>query len=147
MKCEGIRERLTAYLDGELDETGAREMENHVGTCAGCSAELEGLRETVALLDGWELDPCRELPAPDETADRVLAARSAVARPDGFPIRLWIAAGVAGAVLGFVAGLAAMVKPGAEPERVEPDRPAVVDMDPLPFDISLIEVEAPGEGR
>lgn len=53
MKCEVARSQLEAYLDGELDRAAVDELEAHLGTCAGCRAELaslEALRGAVRAL-------------------------------------------------------------------------------------------------
>jgi Putative zinc-finger len=47
---EHDEERLSAYLDGELTSRQAEIVERHVSTCSTCSALLEELRETRALL-------------------------------------------------------------------------------------------------
>jgi anti-sigma factor RsiW len=38
------REKLTAYADGELDPTGAAEIESHLRACTECARELMLLR-------------------------------------------------------------------------------------------------------
>ncbi len=53
---EALRERLSAYLDGELAPADAAALERHLAACAECRDELAGLREVRALL--------RALPAP-----------------------------------------------------------------------------------
>ena len=47
---EHDEEQLSAYLDGELDARQAENVERHLSSCAACSALLEELRETRALL-------------------------------------------------------------------------------------------------
>ena len=47
---EALRERLSAYLDGELAPGDAAALERHLATCAECRVELAGLREVRALL-------------------------------------------------------------------------------------------------
>ena len=41
-------ERLSEYLDGELNETEGRSLESHLATCAECAATLEELRGVTA---------------------------------------------------------------------------------------------------
>ena len=41
MSCETLSDKLTGYLDRELDEGAAGEVEAHLGQCAACSARLE----------------------------------------------------------------------------------------------------------
>ena len=58
-ECLALLERLSPYLDGDLDPAGCREVEAHMENCAPCVAFLESLRRTVALL---EKDPRPTLP-------------------------------------------------------------------------------------
>jgi len=44
MTCETERQRLTAYLDGELELTGALELERHLDECPACAAALAAQR-------------------------------------------------------------------------------------------------------
>ena len=145
MACGSIRERLTALHDGELPKDEAEAVGGHVAGCPECAAELEGLRETVARLGAWEIEPVATR-TPEETADRLLAdARAARVPGREFPLRIWVVASLAGAFLGFLVGLADVISPAPVPEKT----PLTVapDMHPLPFDISLVAVEAPEEGR
>src|SRR5690606_6111425 len=47
---EHDEEQLSAYLDGELTARQTENVESHLRTCDACSALLEELRETSALL-------------------------------------------------------------------------------------------------
>jgi anti-sigma factor RsiW len=118
MDCRESRERLTAFHDGELPPAEAETMAQHVASCPACASELDDLRGTVALLDAWELEPGPPLSTPEETAERALADRLRVARPDAaFPLRLWITAGVAGAVIGFLLDLSQVAVTAPEEGR------------------------------
>jgi anti-sigma factor RsiW len=44
---EHLDERLSAYLDGDLSADARAQAEAHLAACAGCRAELEGLRRLV----------------------------------------------------------------------------------------------------
>ena len=44
MKCDDVREALSAWLDGELDDRERRDVETHLRTCFPCRAEQEELR-------------------------------------------------------------------------------------------------------
>ncbi len=44
-ECERVRERLDAYLDGELDSSRAAELEAHLATCRDCAAALDAHRK------------------------------------------------------------------------------------------------------
>jgi anti-sigma factor RsiW len=41
---------VTEYLDGALDDAQRRRFEDHLRTCEGCTAYVEQLRLTVALV-------------------------------------------------------------------------------------------------
>ncbi len=47
--CLELFEKLSEYLDDELDEQICRQIEAHASTCVACRACLETLRQTVAL--------------------------------------------------------------------------------------------------
>ena len=44
------QERLSAYLDAQLEPSEQRRLEQHLASCTSCQEELESLRATVALL-------------------------------------------------------------------------------------------------
>ena len=44
------QERLSAYLDAQLEQSEQRKLERHLASCTSCREELESLRATVALL-------------------------------------------------------------------------------------------------
>jgi len=54
--CRAIFEKLSEYLDGELDAALCSEMGTHLDDCPPCQAFLESLRRTIALVE--------RLPAP-----------------------------------------------------------------------------------
>lgn len=83
MTCHDAREALSAFLDDELGPEHRREVAAHLEGCAECRRELDGLRQTVALLRGVE--PAR---APVGFVDRVVT----VARPRPWYRRLATAA-------------------------------------------------------
>jgi len=49
MTCEGWKDLLMGYLDGELDEAQVRDLETHLQSCASCRKELEGFRKLIAI--------------------------------------------------------------------------------------------------
>ena len=58
-QCE-FRERLSAYLDGELSGEQRAAFEQHLAVCGQCAAELESLRRMSGALkvaDGPRLSP------------------------------------------------------------------------------------------
>ena len=48
MQCREVQERLSAYLDNELDSTLLRGLADHLNRCDTCRQQLQGLRD----LDG-----------------------------------------------------------------------------------------------
>lgn len=55
-----MRNKLGAYLDGELDRSGQMEMQAHLENCPACRDELEALRRLSHLL--------RAAPQPEHTS-------------------------------------------------------------------------------
>ena len=66
-------EVLSAYLDQELVETEATELEAHLEGCAACAERLDGLRQVVSNLRHLERM------APSSTLDQLVARRVALA--------------------------------------------------------------------
>jgi hypothetical protein len=52
MNCKDVRENLIELLAGGSADAA---VTSHVKECSSCSQELESLRETMALLDEWEV--------------------------------------------------------------------------------------------
>ena len=50
MKCNEIKELLSLYIDGMLDEGERKEVEEHLSACLECRKEYDELSEMVALL-------------------------------------------------------------------------------------------------
>ncbi len=76
-KCPEVQERLSAWLDGELEETWQTALSAHLEGCARCRRELAQLQALDAVLGDLPA------PAPPYLVDRVLAR---LARP---PRRWW----------------------------------------------------------
>lgn len=55
--CLHIRRELVAFVDGELDETAARPVREHLAECEGCEHERRALARTGAALAAWKLPP------------------------------------------------------------------------------------------
>ncbi|MBC7185769.1 MAG: zf-HC2 domain-containing protein [Calditrichaeota bacterium] len=68
MTCKKVQRRLSAFLDGELTEELAREVNEHVSRCAVCAGELARVQKVWQLLGS--LPPVQ---APPFFATRVLA--------------------------------------------------------------------------
>lgn len=50
MKCVDVKDNLDALLDGEVEITQKRKIENHLETCVSCQAEFKNLRAVSATL-------------------------------------------------------------------------------------------------
>lgn len=50
MSCAATRERLSAYVDGELPPDQAAEIAEHLSSCAACAREYEAVLKTVQTL-------------------------------------------------------------------------------------------------
>ena len=55
-------DRISAFLDDELDETRAMAVTRHLADCATCLAELEDLRRTRDALRRWAATPPPAVP-------------------------------------------------------------------------------------
>ncbi|PYV38789.1 MAG: hypothetical protein DMG06_24840 [Acidobacteria bacterium] len=54
MNCEKSRELFADYIGGELSQSDARELKDHLSTCQACRQELSLLSSTKAALKvGW----------------------------------------------------------------------------------------------
>jgi len=75
MNCNEIRELLPDVAAGMGVE--AQEIQTHISSCPACAAKLQGLRQTMALLDEWRA------PEPSAYFDTRLQARvrEEMARP------------------------------------------------------------------
>ncbi|MFW5866489.1 MAG: zf-HC2 domain-containing protein [Armatimonadota bacterium] len=54
MRCARVRENLTEYQLGLLDEPAAREVREHLDECAACAEELAALARLDALVEPAE---------------------------------------------------------------------------------------------
>lgn len=52
-RCDD-KDMLVAYLYGEIDLDGRREVDRHLRACDACAAEVEGLRAVRSDLASWE---------------------------------------------------------------------------------------------
>jgi hypothetical protein len=53
MKCQEIREQMPDLAAGLT--MASPELETHLRTCAECTEELAGIRQTMAMLDEWQI--------------------------------------------------------------------------------------------
>jgi anti-sigma factor RsiW len=76
LHCLELFEKLSEYIDGELEAADRRAIEAHVAGCIACLACLQTLRQTVAL--------CRtgtEHPVPDAFSRRLSLLLAVPSRP------------------------------------------------------------------
>jgi len=60
MKCQEVREKISAYIDEELDPALSRSIAEHLSGCSLCEAELEVFQNIDTALKGlptYELAP------------------------------------------------------------------------------------------
>ncbi len=103
------RERLSAYLDGEMSEGERVALEHHLPTCEQCQGALDDLREVRALLRAMPMPaPPRSFAIPTTGAVPMPLAAATMDRSEGVERQLpahgagrW--SGVLQALGGFVA--------------------------------------------
>src|SRR5712671_2111949 len=105
MLCEDVLERLSAFLDDELDPLRSREIQQHLGGCPGCTRALDQMK----ALAGRLREEAPYYRAPDSLRARVSraawsdASRGRVpGRRLGLAARGWL--GAAAAVLVVIGG-------------------------------------------
>lgn len=49
-RCEDVEQRLSEFLDGELDERGAGRIALHLALCPGCARLAAELEATIRAL-------------------------------------------------------------------------------------------------
>ena len=104
MECRDVRDRLSPFLDDELDPVASREVSRHVESCPSCAAALERQRELGQKMRR-DLEYHR---APDLLRERVMRNLRSPRRRDDTPSRpvaqpwrwLSVAAGVVAVVGG-----------------------------------------------
>jgi len=102
VSCETLSDKLSGYLDRELDERSAGEVEAHVRQCLTCSARLEGERRLRAAVQA----NLTSLRAPERLRSNVramLRAQVKRSRPRHARLPTW-AATAAALLLGVVGG-------------------------------------------
>jgi len=76
VSCETLSDKLTGYLDGELDQRGVGEVETHLRQCVACATRLERERRLRSAVQA-QVKPLR---APDGLRERVRGALRAEVR-------------------------------------------------------------------
>jgi HEAT repeats/Putative zinc-finger len=67
MNCEWVRENIVLHVYGELADDARHELEQHMGRCADCAAELKATREFHATLS--------QIPAAESSPNLLAASR------------------------------------------------------------------------
>ncbi len=57
--CDRFEPELSAFLDGDLDESESRSVAAHADRCPSCAASLERLRAVGSVLRRWDADETR----------------------------------------------------------------------------------------
>ena len=144
MSCDIVREKLSPYLDGDLEAGEARQVSAHLEACGGCGSHWRSLRGALQAL--------RALPAlsPAESlVPRVMTRVEVESRGPGLALlfrptwkaRPLIVPSLVTAALVFVCALAGAIMLDAVPRRLQ-DRFTLgrgIDGSPL----VLLELDAP----
>jgi Putative zinc-finger len=142
-------DRLSEYLDGELDPAATRALESHLAACAECRAVRDELKVVVATARGFEGRP----PSKDlwSALEAEIERSRVVALPRRFDWRHLIAAGLVMGVVGsgaalIVARRLASERPAAPAVATQPPtigpRPAVVLTANADYDRAVRDLEA-----
>ncbi len=146
--------RLSEYIDGELDHTERAALEAHLATCGHCYATLADLRQVVARAKALEdREPAKDLWAGIRaglTPARGAGARPAakpIARRFSFSVPQLLAASIA-LVLMSTGGMWMALRPesGSTPiVRPEPPRPGMRDQNvarwKVQSDMAIVELQ------
>ena len=136
MRCDDIRELMSAHVDDCLDPAGEQHLADHLASCAHCRQELESLKRTVNLLH--KLPPVT--PPADLTAQ--IHAHIRRTRPLTFTAffslpqtRVALAASllIVLTTLGIRQMYATRPQPGAAQLCLEQPQPAPPDVNPAPI--------------
>jgi len=82
LNCKKIEDMLPSYLEGELSEWEAGEIEKHLHTCAKCRASLQEWKRCLSLLGN-----APRLEAPAHIWEKIRANLPAERRQASFPLR------------------------------------------------------------
>jgi hypothetical protein len=118
MKCEWVQENILLHIYNELPDDARYELEQHVGRCTNCAAELKAARQLHATLSQFPV----EEPSPNLIAASRMRLQEALetTEPGGFwqrlvfdpgawlrPIKLAPALAAAIFIVGFAGGIGA----------------------------------------
>ena len=106
MSKDSFREKLVAYLDGQLDASERSELEEHLEVCYGCRRELEALRAVLNLTRA-------------DVPSRFAGVRWKVPAPRPFPWWrwVWVPAAAAALLLAIIFGGDAILKRPVAPQE------------------------------
>ena len=133
MTCEQLDERLSDWLDNDIDSATRGLLERHVAACARCTAlvsDLVSIRREAAALP--ELTPSRDLwpeieariQAPVIPLEQQRAARGSTGR--GRARQAWWLGVAAAGLVAVTAGVTYYVTKPVQPDQVASVPPAVV---------------------
>src|SRR5689334_4982640 len=83
MVCRDVMDRLSPFVDDELDPVASRDFARHVETCSSCAAALASQRELQESMRR-EVEHYR---APDRLRERVMRDLRAATRREALPAR------------------------------------------------------------
>ena len=66
MRCRQVVDKISEYLDGELDPELVRELERHLEHCEDCRVVVDTTRKTVEIF--YHTDPA---PLPGDVRERL----------------------------------------------------------------------------
>jgi hypothetical protein len=74
-ECDSLQLRLTLLHDGELPETEALALREHLETCPACRAACNEMEQVLALANSWAIPPAvavSESPRVEESIGAIL---------------------------------------------------------------------------
>ncbi len=63
MNCQELLEKISEYIDKDIDPTLCQEIEEHVEDCEPCVAFINTLKKTVEMFEGYA-EQSQNIPAP-----------------------------------------------------------------------------------
>ena len=127
--CREVRDRLAAYLDGELVPAKTRMVSEHLGHCVDCAGERESLRLVWSQLDltpriGARADLWQRL-------DSQLAKETHAGK--GIATLLATAASIGGLLLGIQLGRVTTPDPAPESQALSIQRTETSSVSPADY--------------
>jgi len=116
MRCEDVRERLSAFLEGDLAREEMETVEGHLAACEACRADVAGVEQVMSLLHGLDDES-----APSDLPHRVTASLDAAPAAARARTRLFVSVALAASLalaVGLVVGTI-LPRESAAPLRAE----------------------------